>query len=501
MKRSQGWIAVLPSLVIPICFGLILYMGLLVVMGQGYITNETAVRYISGHPISKLTLVLFFVGVASLTLIAVNLFKQFSALDNIELVPATNALGEDSAATASMDADADLTLHYLEQLDGASNTDQSYYLWSRLNDAVHHVDRNGPNGLTEHLQYLAVQDQEFQEQKYSLVRILIWATPMLGFLGTVLGISAALGSIDVGPDNDFAKMMTGLRGSLYVAFDTTALALILSMILMFGQFLVDRFESQLLRNVESRSMDILSRCFELDKDGGSATGAMERIGKTVLLATHEVVQKQTELWERSMKSAERAWVDSVTGANQAASENLETAVDRAVENMAHYLGQTIGRADESFEHRWNQWQVSLGENVRRLREHQHELVTQTDLVHQLLAQISDLGKQQIETEDREKVMATNAELESTLKELSTVLGRLDDRIAIENTEVGTGDHGRGNESAIENLPELHVIDSETGEIKKVAHLPVRKPVAKQQAVNSILKFTKTDTRSPAKKSA
>ena len=86
---------------------------------------------------------------------------------------------------------------------------------------------------------------------------------MLGFLGTVLGISQALGGIDVGPNNNLQTMMDGLRGNLYIAFDTTALALTLSMLLMFGQFLIDRFETQLLLLVDQRAQGELSRHFSI----------------------------------------------------------------------------------------------------------------------------------------------------------------------------------------------------------------------------------------------
>ena len=67
----------------------------------------------------------------------------------------------------------------------------------------------------------------------------------------------------VGPDNNFQQMMDGLRGSLYVAFDTTALALTLSMVMMFGQFLVERFETQLLVLVDARAKQEIASHFDM----------------------------------------------------------------------------------------------------------------------------------------------------------------------------------------------------------------------------------------------
>ena len=72
-----------------------------------------------------------------------------------------------------------------------------HYLWQRIVNALHSVYRTGAaTGIEDELKYLAELDFDRQQQRYSLVRILIWATPMLGFLGTVLGISQALGGIN-----------------------------------------------------------------------------------------------------------------------------------------------------------------------------------------------------------------------------------------------------------------------------------------------------------------
>ncbi len=56
--------------------------------------------------------------------------------------------------------------------------------------------------------------------------------------------------------------MEGLLAGLYVAFDTTALALSLSILLMFVQFFVDRVETQLLSMVDTRVNEELVGRFE-----------------------------------------------------------------------------------------------------------------------------------------------------------------------------------------------------------------------------------------------
>ena len=75
-----------------------------------------------------------------------------------------------------------------------------------------------------------------------------------GVSRTVVGITQALGDLD--PQllaTDPKSAMQGLLAGLYVAFDTTAEALSLSMVLMFVQFFADRFESHLLGTVDQRA--------------------------------------------------------------------------------------------------------------------------------------------------------------------------------------------------------------------------------------------------------
>ncbi len=79
------------------------------------------------------------------------------------------------------------------------------------------------------------------EMRYAMIRYLVWAIPTVGFIGTVLGISGALGNIDTeSADIDLGPMLDDLS----LAFNTTLLALILSAILVFFQHLVERREEQ-----------------------------------------------------------------------------------------------------------------------------------------------------------------------------------------------------------------------------------------------------------------
>jgi biopolymer transport protein ExbB/TolQ len=371
VKRLPSWITVLPSLVVPVCLGLSLYLGLQYLIDSKSITDETTLRYLIGHPVSKITVVMFLIGMSSMLVIGWNLISQFSAEDEITL---GDELRDDDSEYDIREMAVDHG-HAMLELPGRYH---SHYLWERLVAAVHSIYRTGSTAnVEEELKYLSDIDQERQQQRYSLVRILIWATPMLGFLGTVLGISQALGGIAVGPDNDFQQMMDGLRGNLYIAFDTTALALTLSMVMMFGLFLIERFESQLLRLVDQRARNEISRHYEIIAGGDYQS-------QQVVEAIQNVVVDQTEIWRDSIRKAEQAWMSTLSQTSDVVQSNLSESLDENIAALAHYLGEAIEKADMSISHRWSQWQVSLSENTRLMEKHMLNLGSQTESVQKIV---------------------------------------------------------------------------------------------------------------------
>lgn len=99
--------------------------------------------------------------------------------------------------------------------------------------------------LSELINIVSIQievSQEKSEGEQSVIRYLTWVIPSIGFVGTVIGISQAL---IVANSGDMDKI-TSLLG---VAFDTTLVALILSIIIMWFvhqlQEETDKFHSDL----------------------------------------------------------------------------------------------------------------------------------------------------------------------------------------------------------------------------------------------------------------
>ncbi|MFO0006175.1 MAG: MotA/TolQ/ExbB proton channel family protein, partial [bacterium] len=87
---------------------------------------------------------------------------------------------------------------------------------------MHHVTRRADAALDDHLKYLADLAADRLVQSFQLVRTVTWAVPIMGFLGTVIGITMAIANVTPEQlDSSLPEVTSGLA----VAFDTTAQAL------------------------------------------------------------------------------------------------------------------------------------------------------------------------------------------------------------------------------------------------------------------------------------
>ncbi len=73
------------------------------------------------------------------------------------------------------------------------------------------------------------EEAERAESELSIIRYIAWAIPSVGFIGTVRGIGDALGQAHRAVQGD----ISGVTQSLGVAFNSTFIALVISIVLMF----------------------------------------------------------------------------------------------------------------------------------------------------------------------------------------------------------------------------------------------------------------------------
>lgn len=100
------------------------------------------------------------------------------------------------------------------------------------------------------------------EESFLVTRTMIWVLPMLGFLGTVLGISASIGGfsgllVDVTDLDKVKEGLTQVTGGLSTAFDTTLLGIVCAVGCMVLMSLAERSEYRLAGDLEASINDAL----------------------------------------------------------------------------------------------------------------------------------------------------------------------------------------------------------------------------------------------------
>ena len=108
---------------------------------------------------------------------------------------------------------------------------------NRVERALSNLDNIGQTAdVTAILKVQADNDEAQVAASYGMMQGLVWAIPVLGFIGTVLGLSKAIGAfgITLQQEGDFDGIkdsLTSVTGGLSTAFDTTLLALVLALML------------------------------------------------------------------------------------------------------------------------------------------------------------------------------------------------------------------------------------------------------------------------------
>ena len=101
------------------------------------------------------------------------------------------------------------------------------------------------------------------DNKYAIVRYLVWVIPTAGFIGTVVGIAAALNRAGAVEDYQDPALLGALTRDLGVAFYTTMLALILSAVLVLVQNQVQAREEGALNEAGQYCLDnLINRLYE-----------------------------------------------------------------------------------------------------------------------------------------------------------------------------------------------------------------------------------------------
>jgi len=370
-------------------------------------------RYFCGHPLEYVTSVLFFVGLGILFMKLKQLPSERAAIASVMELTAhpdwsdrAGAPGVDeilSAWQASVQAEAV----------------KSTSMWRRIQDVLHYVNAGRTGGLEDHLKYLADLSVDRLAQSYSLIRTVTWAVPIMGFLGTVIGITMAIANVTPEQlDSSLPEVTAGLA----VAFDTTAQALTMSMMLVFATFLVERGEQSVLNDVEQFGIDSLVPFI-----GKSADDSSEPKAGMPALAdwTSDMLAQQTESWHRHLNAMQTGWAEALNSQTQSLSQSLASETEAtlhshriAADTARDQYAATLHQSSQMFMQQMQQTLVTFIDRVdlwqNAMRESSLAAAGQAEELHRLGRTMLQL------TESEQKLVQLQQSLNSNLQTLELV---------------------------------------------------------------------------------
>lgn len=288
-------------------------------------------RYFAAHWIEYTSTGLFFVGMATLAVRALSLPSERDALSAGWLDDFPQQTNDTPMQTAER------VVTHLRQV---ARRQLQTGLARRILDVCQYVrGRRGAEGLEGQLSYLADSAAVRLHGSYAFVRTITWAIPILGFLGTVIGITLSIANIT--PDQ-LESSLNEVTGGLAVAFDTTALSLALSMVLVFSTFLIERQEQQVLDAVEDQSMQTLVALFPAGSSAPQSPliAAEQRAAEQLLSKTEELVAWQMQAWQSSLESVRERWLTTLQQQQAALDAALESGFRQTLVDHAEQLAAT-----------------------------------------------------------------------------------------------------------------------------------------------------------------
>jgi len=305
-------------------FGLPLAVAFLAVVERGLLHNELLERYLR-HPAEQVEVILFGSALGALAAKALAVPGERRGL-RAALLPAW-----DGKAVA-----VDEAPRLLARVERCPKRLQRTFLFRRVAGVLDFLAcRKSADDLDDQLRALADGDAIALDASYTLTRFITWAIPILGFLGTVLGITQAIGNIS--PES-LESGIGGLTGGLALAFDATALALSLTMITMFLSFLVERAEGGTLEAVDRYAdRELAHRFVRTKQETAKAPDSAEAQGRQLAELAQKLAVEQAAALAGAVAGIERKAAEALAPQQDKLAAALDAALERTVQAHAQRL--------------------------------------------------------------------------------------------------------------------------------------------------------------------
>ncbi|MEZ5596578.1 MAG: MotA/TolQ/ExbB proton channel family protein [Pseudomonadales bacterium] len=137
---------------------------------------------------------------------------------------------------------------YIRPLQALPDAVQHYLVPRALRAALlRFASTRNVHDVAEAVKSVCETESERLESELSMVRYIAWAIPSIGFIGTVRGIGEALGQAYKAVEGD----ISGVTASLGTAFNSTLIALLISIVIMFLMHQLQLLQERLVLETQS----------------------------------------------------------------------------------------------------------------------------------------------------------------------------------------------------------------------------------------------------------
>lgn len=187
---------------------------------------------------------------------------------------------------------------------------------------------------------------------YILVRAFLWAIPLLGFIGTVIGLSHAISGMSFGDVSDISAIMGSINNvtsGLGTAFDATLLGLVYAVGLNFPMNSLNKHEEETLNDIDAFCNEVLLPRLN---DGGASGEDMTSMADAIVRSLANVQQQflgdlnefSTRMNEyaanldRRNDEAQQVALQEFSSNMAAMRSELESSLSESVRATSQYIG-------------------------------------------------------------------------------------------------------------------------------------------------------------------
>ena len=284
----------------------------------------------------------------------------------------------------------------------------------------------------ELLQEESDADYGEMESSYSMVRVFLWSIPIFGFIGTVMGVGSAVNEFAglLGTAQEVAQIkeaLGGVTGGLGVAFDTTLIALALSIVVILVMTAVEKMERDQLQVMDDYCRFALLRRLPVRKDS-TAIAIQEALDRHI-----KTLNADVERWQGTFRSlahevgqgivtgvrnASNEWLSSILKASTDLKDSLDSQRDMSAQSMKLVVDAQsgIGGALDRLQALIEQ------DHVKRAETHKFETDQQLARIRKVIEMLQKPFEQlQMNYEQVEKLMALQNRIELRLTEMESRL--------------------------------------------------------------------------------